>query len=106
MNTTIKLFMETCLTCQRMKSETRKPMGLLMLLPIPEDISTDFITCLPKVRGKSVIIVVVDRLTKFCHLGALLADYTSKMVVDYFIQNIIKLHGIPKSIVSDRDSLY
>lgn len=51
-----------------------KPKGLLMPLPIPkvwEDISMDYVTNLPKVKDKIVIFVVVDRLSKYCHLGSL-----------------------------------
>lgn len=74
-----------------------------MPLPTPDkvwqDISTDFITHLPCIKGKSVIVVVVDRLIKFCHLGALPAGYTSKMVSKFFVDNIIKLHGIPSTII-------
>lgn len=76
----VKDYVNSCLVCQRMKTQTKKPVGLLMPLPTPKavwrNISTDFITNLPCVKGKSVIIVVVDRLSKFCHLGALPAKLT------------------------------
>lgn len=81
-----------------------------MPLTIPkavwEDISIDFITGLPTVQGKSVIIVVVDRLSKFSHFGALKSSYTASSVADYFINSIIRLHGYPKSITSDRDKVF
>lgn len=60
-----------------------------MTLPIPkvvwDDIFVDFITGLPVVQGKSIIIVVVDRLRKFSHFGALTAGYSASFVVDYFV---------------------
>ncbi|MCH84407.1 hypothetical protein A2U01_0005239 [Trifolium medium] len=79
-------------------------------LPIPnqvwEDVAMDFITGLPKSFGFSVIMVVIDRLTKCSHLVAQKTDYTSKSVAESFMSQIVKLHGIPKSIVSDRDKVF
>lgn len=66
----------------------------------------DFVTRLPVVGGKSVIVVVVDRLTKYCHLGALLARFTAASVAEYFVQQIVRLHGIPKTITSDHDKIF
>lgn len=92
------------------KSSTQKPMGLLMPLNIPkavwEGISVDFITRLLLVQGKSVIIVVVDRMSKFCHFGALSSKYTTTSVAEYFVSNIIKLHGYPLAVTLDRESIY
>lgn len=66
--------------CKQVKPSIQKPMGLIMPLPIPqevwEDISVDFITGLHIIQGKYVIIVVVDRLSKFYHFGALKSTYT------------------------------
>lgn len=53
-----------------------------------------------------MIIVVVDRLPKFCHFGAFTSHHSASSVVDYFVNNIIKLHGYPKSILSDRDKVF
>lgn len=110
MNKFIKEFVAQCITCQQIKAIVLKPMGLLQPLPIPvaiwEDICMDFVTGLPAVRGHSVIIVVVDRLTKYCHLGSLPANYSATSATDYFIKQIIRLHGIPKTIVSDRDKIF
>lgn len=66
----------------------------------------DFITGLPTVRGKSVIVVVVDRLSKYCHLRALSAGYTASFIADYFVQQIVRLHGVPKTITSDCDKIF
>lgn len=93
-----------------MKSGSNKNQGLLMqLLTLEkewEDLSTDFIVNLPMVKGKSIIIVVEDILSKSCHLGMLPAEFTSKMAASFFVHNIIKLHGIPSSIVSNRDIVF
>ena len=61
----------------------------------------DFITCLPKVEGKNVIMVVVDRLTKYAHLCALSHPFSASIVVASFINTVQKLHGSLKIIVSD-----
>ena len=72
----IKDHIRCCEVCQRTKSDTSKPAGLLQPLPIPDrpwlDISLDFIEGLPKSHGQDVILVVVDRLTKFSSLSTIL----------------------------------
>jgi hypothetical protein len=50
--------------------------------------------------------VIVDRLTKYAHFIPMKTDYTSKSVAEVFMHNIVKLHGLPKSIVSDRDKVF
>lgn len=103
-------FVAQCLICQQTKVAVSKPMGLLQPFLIPmaisEDVSMDFVTSLPPVKGLFVIIVVVDRLSKYCHLGSLPASYTASSVVDYFIKQVAWLHGIPKTVVSDRDKIF
>ncbi|KAL9422110.1 hypothetical protein AB3S75_034387 [Citrus x aurantiifolia] len=103
-------FVAECDTCQRNKAETMASPGLLQPLPIPEliwsDISMDFIEGLPKSHGKKVIMVVVDRLSKYAHFLALAHPYTAKDVAQVFLDNIYKLHGLPKTIISDRDRIF
>jgi hypothetical protein len=65
----------------------------------------DFIDGLPKSEGYSVILVAVDRLTKYAHFMPLKHPYTSSSVALVFFNNIVKLHGVPKTIVSDRDKV-
>ncbi|XP_028808761.1 uncharacterized protein LOC114763305 [Neltuma alba] len=67
-----------------------------------EDISHDFISGLPKSQGYDVILVVVDQLTKYAHFMPLSHPYTAKL----FCKEIVCLHGMPHSIVSDRDSFF
>ncbi|WVZ08097.1 hypothetical protein V8G54_021443 [Vigna mungo] len=68
-----------------------------------DDIAMDFITGLPSSNDFMVILVVVDRLSKYGHFPPLKADYSNKSVVEIFVKSVVKLHGIPKIIVSDRD---
>lgn len=110
MNKFVRDFVASCIVCQQVKDSTLKPMGLFQPLPIPiavwEDLSMDFVIGFPSVRSQSVIVVVVDRLTKYAHLGSLSADYYAKSVVEFFIKQIIRLHGVPKTIVSDGDKVF
>ncbi|KAL4377359.1 hypothetical protein GQ457_02G020790 [Hibiscus cannabinus] len=103
-------FVRNCQVCQRMKSEHLAPAGLLQPLPIPqqvfEDISLDFIVGLPPSHSKEAILVVVDRLTKYAHFFALPRHFDSKYIAQILVQGVIKLHGIPKSMVSDRDRIF
>ncbi|XP_042477656.1 uncharacterized protein LOC122059014 [Macadamia integrifolia] len=58
---------------------------------------------LPNSHGKTEILVVIDRLSKYAHFVALAPHYTAMKVAEVFVSNIVKLHGVPRSIVGDRD---
>lgn len=66
----------------------------------------DFIIGLPKSQGFDVIMVVVDRLTKFVHFMPLSHPYFAAKVVQVFMSNVFKLHDLPRSIVSDRNAAF
>lgn len=106
----VRQFVRNCQVCQASKSETVAYPGLLQPLPIPRevwiDVSMDFITGLPKSEGKDVILVVVDRLSKYAHFVALSHPYSAVTVAQAYLDNVFKLHGWTRSIVSDRDSVF
>lgn len=99
-----------CDTCQRCKDENVASLGLLQPLAIPNEgwkgISMDFIEGLPKSYSKEVILVVVDRLTKYGHFIALSHPYIVEAVVEVFMEHVYKLHGLPNDIVSYRDNVF
>jgi len=103
-------WVRTCDTCQRNKTQTLRLAGLLQPLEVPSqvwaDISMDFIEGLPKVGGKSVILTVVDRFSKYAHFIALGHPYTAASVARAFFDGVVHLHGFPTSIVSDRDPVF
>ncbi|PNX98730.1 retrotransposon protein, partial [Trifolium pratense] len=108
MKTDIAEFVAQCLVCQQVKIEHQRPGGMLQPLEIPEwkweKISMDFVTGLPRTqKGHDSIWVIVDRLTKSAHFISVKATYTAPRLAEIFIEEIVRLHGIPVSIVSDRD---
>lgn len=66
----------------------------------------DFITKLPLAHGKSTIWVVIDRLTKYAHFVALPTHFSTVTLAPVFMSEIYRLHGMPKTIVSDRDRFW
>ena len=66
----------------------------------------DFIEKLPKSTGKDTIMVVVDRLSKYAHFVPLSHPFSTLTVAQAFMDNIYKLHGVPSTIVSDRDKVF
>lgn len=106
----VQSYVRECVVCQRSKAELVASPGLLQPLPVSERIwdaiSMDFIEGLPKSQGKQVIFVVVDRLSKYAHFMTLSHPYTAVDVAQLFMDSIYKLHGMPSSIVSDRDPIF
>lgn len=66
----------------------------------------DFIVKLPKSQGYDAILVVIDRLSKYAHFLSLKHPYSARTMVEVFVKEIVRLHGIPVSNVSDRDPLF
>jgi len=106
----VQVFVSSCQICQQAKSERVKYPGLLEPLPIPKSawqmISMDFIEGLPRSSGKNCILVVVDKFSKFSHFIPLSHPFTAAVVAKAFMQQIYRLHGMPVSIISDRDKVF
>ena len=107
----IAQFVAKCLTCQQIKAEHQKPAGPLQKIEIPmwkwDEITMDFVEGLPRtLRGYNSIWVVVDRLTKVAHFIPIKSSYTAAKLAEIYCQEIVKLHGIPVSIISDRDTIF
>ena len=104
-------YCKQCLICQKVKAERVKIPGKLQPLDIPqmkwECISMDFITALPKVTGNfDSIFVVTDKLTKIIHLISTRTTASASDIAQLFVKEIVRLHGIPARIISDRDAKF
>lgn len=111
MKSEIAEYVGQCLTCQQIKAEHQRPAGTLQPLPIPEwkweRITMDFVVRLPKTtKGYDSIWVIVDRLTKSAHFIPVCSTYSMDRYAQLYVQEIVRLHGVPLSIVSDRDSKF
>jgi hypothetical protein len=103
-------FVRQCDVCQHAKHSNQHPQGLLQPLPTPagawQDITIDFIEGLPVLEGANTILVVVDRFSKYAHFLPLKHPFTAPQVAHLFVDSVVKLHGMPRSIVSDRDRIF
>ena len=111
MSKEIEAYVRECPICQRAKNRTTQGENVLTPLPIPESkwssISMDFITCLPLTKnGHDSIFVVCDRCTKMSHFIPCNIAIGAPGVAQLFMDNIVRLHGVPASIVSDRDTRF
>ncbi|KAL4022996.1 hypothetical protein IC575_016743 [Cucumis melo] len=106
----VAVFVSRGLVCQQVKAPRQKPAGLLQPLSIPEwkweNVSMDFITDRENSRVLQVIWVVVDRLTKSAHFVPGKSTYTASKWAQLYMSEIVRLHGVPVSIVSDRDARF
>ncbi|GJU72817.1 putative reverse transcriptase domain-containing protein [Tanacetum coccineum] len=104
-------YVSRCLTCSKIKAEHQKPSGLLQQPEIPEwkweKITMDLVTKLPRSSGGyDAIWVIVDRLTKSAHFLPIREDYKTEKLARIYINEIVARHGVPVSIISDRDGRF
>ena len=101
-------YVSKCLTCQQVKAEHQVPIGLLNPPPIPQwkwdNITMDFVSGFPLTQQKhDSVWVIVDKLTKSAHFIPVRMDYSMDRLAELYVEEIIRLHGVLLSIVSDRD---
>jgi hypothetical protein len=104
MKVDIAKYVASCGICQKVKAEHKRPAGLLKPLEIPEwkweNIAMDFVVGLPRSpRGKDAIWVVIDRLTKVAHFIPMKQTSSAADLVPLYIKEVVRLHGVPKSIM-------
>jgi hypothetical protein len=104
-------FVAKCLDCQQVKVNHHHLAGLLQPHDVPmskwEFISIDFVVGLPLTSHRhNAILVIVDNLTKSAHFILVRDTYNFTDVAHVFVSEVIRLHGIPKKIISDRDSRF
>ncbi|WVZ93795.1 LOW QUALITY PROTEIN: hypothetical protein U9M48_039750 [Paspalum notatum var. saurae] len=107
----IARYVSECDVCQRVKADHLKPAGMLQPLAILtwkwEDVHMDFIVGLPHTqKGYDSIWVIIDRLTKSAHFIPVKTTYRAKQYAELYVSRIVSLHGIPRTITSDRGSLF
>jgi hypothetical protein len=106
----VENFGKQCQVCQHAKSKRVHTPGLLQPLPIPagawQDLTLDFIKGLPCFEGYNCILVIVDRFSKYAHFIPLKHPFTALQVAKALLDVVVRLHGMPKSLVSDRDKKF
>jgi hypothetical protein len=103
-------FVKQCQVCQQAKNERIKTPGLLKPLPMPtqarETVSLDFIERLPQSDKYNAILVVVDKFTKYGHFLAIKHPFIALQIAQLYMNQVYKLHGLPKTIILDRDRVF
>jgi transposase InsO family protein len=111
MKQAVMRYVTTCASCQRNKVQGKKPIGMLQPLEVPAapwaEVTMDFVTGLPcTAAGHDAIMVFCDRLTKMVHFAACTKTTDAAEAAKLFRDRVFAAHGLPVSIVSDRDSRF
>jgi transposase InsO family protein len=110
MKVAVQKFVQACRVCQQAKPDRSKCPGLLQPLPVAQGawqlIIMDFVEGLPTSGGFNCILVVVDTFTKYAHFLGLKHPFTVASVAKLFMNQVYRLHGMPQTIVSDRDKIF
>ena len=103
-------YCSSCTICQANKSNTQRPVSLLHPLPIPNrpwgSIGMDFISPFPKSQGYDYLWVIICRLTSMVHLVPVNTTIKALELSALYVREVVHLHGLPDTIVSDRDSKF
>ena len=104
-------FVTKCLICQQVKAENQRPSGLMQRIEIPqwkwEHITIDFVISLSRsFRGNDSIWVIVDQFSKITHFLVMKKKQSVESLAHLYIESIVRLHGVSKSIISDQDSCF
>lgn len=106
MKTSVHNFVKACTICQQAKPDRSKYPGLLQPLLVPHSSLTDSNYGLPHSSAYNSILVVVDKFTKYAHFIPLIHPFNATKIAQIYLDNIYKLHGMPQSIISDRDNIF
>ena len=106
----IEDFCKSCGQCQVMKSSRQCPPGWVHTMPIPgkpwESVGMDFSGPYPEVKGFNYVLLVICRMMCMVHIIPTCTDVTAKQVAELYVREIVRLHGILESIISDRDTKF
>lgn len=110
MKLAVKEYVRSCSICQQAKPDRSRYLGLLQPLPVPslawEMVSLDFVEGLPRSGWADCILVVVDKYSKYAHFIPLRHPFTALSVAKAYMAQVYKLHGMPSSLISDRDRVF
>jgi len=110
MKSSVQAFVRACTVCQQAKPDRAHYPGLLQPLPVPagawDMVSLDFVEGLPRSGFANCILVVVDKFSKFAHFIPMKHPFTALTVAKVYMDNVYKLHGMPSSLISDRDRIF
>ena len=110
MKSAIRSFVQSCVVCLQAKPDGAPYPRLLQPLPVPsaawEVITMDFIEGLPQSKSANAIMIVVDKFSKFAHFIPLHHPFTAAVVARVFLDTVYRLHGWPKTIISDHDRVF